>query len=157
MQRRDISENVLRASEAFVTIDGEDFFVEDWLKKTGCRDSGRPWVIVAAFQDAGEQSVVLRDGEFKKEILSLTEFTKAIRAKEFYRIPKPLFGVGQSLKNRFTEKFLRIIQVPFAPNDKDGAYMYFVRVYTPTYGHNFDIISERQLLDLYMTEGVDLK
>lgn len=151
------SENLLRSSEAFVTIDGEDFFVDDWLKMTDCRDSGRPWVIVTAFQDAGEQGVVLRDGEFNKHIHSIKEFTEMVRNGRFYRIKKPLFGVGQSFKNRFTEKSVRIIQVPYAPNDSDGEYVYFVRAYTPTYGYNFDSITEKQLCDLYMTEGVELR
>lgn len=145
---------IIRKAEAFVTIDEVDYFVDDWLTRSTSTSTDRPLVIVSAFEDEGKRSIVIRDEKFRYETMSLSDFIKAIESGELIKIPKPLYHVSDCFKNKFTEKSITIIEVPFKQNDENNQYVYFVLEYSTTYGQNFKSMTEQEITDFYEKEGV---
>lgn len=156
MRHIDQTAPLKKRATSFVTINGEEYYVEDWLYEDKPH-AIRPLVIVSAFEDAGQRFVVIRDEKFERKPIPMSEFVQMVKSKKWIRIDKPKYNVGQRLKNRFTERYVQIIEVPFAPNDKDREYTYFVLEYSPVYGKNFTAINEKGLDDFYKQEGVELR
>lgn len=146
---------VIKNPKAFVTIHDIDYCVDDWLTHPESASSSYPLIIVNVFDDNGKRFVVIRDETHEHTIITLYEFIQKIEQDEWIKVSKPIYRVSDTFKNKFTEKAITIMEVPYAKNDETDEYVYFVLEESPTYGKNFKAMSEQEVTDFYQKDGVE--
>lgn len=141
--------------EPFVIIEGIGYKVNDWIRDKSLVDTNEPSVIVSVFEDLSEKHVILRSPYLEHELMTLTLFIERVKLKMLEKVEKPKFYLGQELMNRFTKRSIEIKDVPRIENEKEGEYVYYIMSFTPTYGSNYECMTESGIESFYESEGVD--
>jgi hypothetical protein len=141
--------------EEFVIINEISYRVEDWLDDSRVTESDYPSIVASVFEDNEKVHVIVRSPLFEYELMTLDQFIQYVTTGVFTYVPKPMYRVGQTLFNRFTEESIDIKDIPSSPNDVENEYVYFVREYTSTFGHNFKVKKESEITSFYQTVGVE--
>lgn len=142
-------------SNPFAVIGGVEFREGDWF--TDHRQADRSPLVIATVligDEYGESILHIRSPLLEYQSMGLAAFTELVVEGVFEKIQKPKYYVGQTFRNRFTEKSLEIIDVPRLRNETNGEYLYYVLSFSSTFGYNHDIQTENEITNFYITEGV---
>lgn len=142
-------------AEPFATINGQAFYVKDWIKDSRVTDLITPALVTSVEEQDGELVVWMESPVSTYFIVTLSDFIARVMSGVYTRIEKPKYHIGEKFVNRFTYKTLEIMDIPRLRNEQGGDYMYYVLEYSPTFGFNHNVRKEQDITYFYINEGAE--
>lgn len=147
----------------FKTPEGEEVRVGGWIyvdfPEYKREIESEPDIIEALYKTYyGEVYVVVRIGMRgkhlgKKREFKLDEFKKLIHTKKIVLLRMPEFQYGDRFVNKYNREELTIRDIPRSINQVEKDFVYYVRTYSVTKGHNYRAMTEKEIKEFYYTAG----